>query len=208
MSEESDKLNRVYGRGYYDGMKAAAKASSQEITMTETKFNSIYRGVTEQAKKVYSGVPLAEPWTVAQIMSELERLGHGHRELRMVSGCLNSLKEAGLIKEPAPGRWIRIDIRSKQPVPQEKVVAISQAKEEKEPPVPAINTQPVPEKSDLTPLERIGSLSARVLTIIQSLHQLAADIEATAIDVEEQIEKINKDGEKLKQLQTLLKSLS
>lgn len=202
MSEESDKLKSVYGRGYYDGLKAANKQSTKEKVMNETKFNTVYRGITEQAKKVYEAVPLGEHWNVGQIIAEISRLGHGHRDMRSVMGCLNSLKDVGLVKEPAVGMFVRTEVRLKQSDPKEKEV-------KEEPPMPAINTQPVPsQKADLTPLERIGSLSAQVLTIIQSMHQLAADIEAAAIEVEEQIEKINKDGEKLKQLQALLKSLS
>ena len=69
-------------------------------------------------------------------------------------------------------------------------------------------TESTVEPTKATPLERIGGLSARVLSLIQSLHQLAADIDATAIEVEEQIEKIQKDSAKLKQLQEILKGIA
>ena len=204
MNEEREKLNRVYGRGFHDGMKAAVKQLAkpvQEKVVTETKFNSIYRGVTEQAKKVYQAVPITEHWTIGQVMVELHRTGSA-KDQRVVNGCLNSLKEVGLIKEPAPGLWVRTEVRTK---PLQVVPAPQQSKEETT--VPPINTQPAPQKTDVTALERIGGLSSQVLVIIQSLHQLAADIEATAIEVEEQMEKINRDSATLKQLQQLLKGL-
>lgn len=68
-------------------------------------------------------------------------------------------------------------------------------------------TDAVTEKTTETALDRIGELSSQVITIIQSLHKLAADIDAAAIEVEEQIEKINKDSIRLKKLQEIFKDL-
>ena len=180
--------------------------------MTENKFNSIFRGISEQAKKVYHAVPIEDSWSVAQIMAELARTT-GQRDHRIVSGCLNSLKGAGLVRELPNNTWARIEVRAK--VPQAKTVTANaefeppakETKETKETEMPPINTQPAPQKaaSDVTPLERIGGLSQQVLTIIQSMHQLAADIEATAIEVEEQMEKIEKDTALLRQFQQLIK---
>ena len=210
MNEERDKLNRVYGRGFHDGMKAAGIQIVKESAMNEAKFNALFRSLSEQAKKVYQAVPMNEKWSTGQVMTELARTV-GQREHRVVAGCLRSLMESGLIKEPDPGMWIRVEIRPRVASVSckteiEETVQEMPKKETKD--MPPINTQPTPQKADTTPLERIGGLSAQVLSIIQSLHQLAADIEAAALEVEEQIEKINKDGEKLKQLQQLLKSLS
>lgn len=200
------KLNRVYGRGFYDGMKAANEDPQKELTMNESRFKAVYRGLTEQAKKVYAAVPVSEHWTVPQIMAELSRTT-GQRDQRIVSGCLNSLKEVGLVKELPNNIWVRVDIRTKVATIQEPESQTPPHKEE--PAMPPINTQPVAQKptTNTTPLERIGGLSSQVLTIIQSLHQLAADIEATALEVEEQVEKVQKDSVLLKQFQELLKGL-
>jgi hypothetical protein len=195
------KLNRVYGRGFHDGMKAAIDEPTKELTMNESRFNAVYRGVSEQAKKVYQAVPLNEAWSMQQIMAELIRTT-GQREHRVVSGCLNSLRDLGLVREVSPGSWMRIEVRAK--------VATTNTEPEtpkKEPEVPASNTKPAEEKSNITPLERIGGLTTQVLAIIKSMQQLAADIEVAALDVEEQIEKIQKDSARLKQLQELLKGL-
>lgn len=223
MDDTREKLNRVYGRGFRDGLKAVGKQLVKEKVMNEAKFQSVFRNVSDQAKKVYSAVPITEAWTSAQIMTELGRLNKT-TEQRVVLGCLASLKELGLVKEPSIGLWIRTEVRTKQihsilpykikDIEPEEVIEATQPvetimKPKKETIVPPINTQPVAQKADpnTTPLERIGGLSQQVLTIIQSLHQLAADIEATAIEVEEQMEKINKDSAMLKQFQQILKGL-
>jgi hypothetical protein len=205
------KLNRVYGRGFYDGVQAANEGATKEPPMTESKFNSIFRGISEQAKKVYHAVPIEDSWSVTQIMAELARTT-GQRDHRIVSGCLNSLKSAGLVRELPNNTWARIEVRTK--VPQAKTVTANAefeppAKETKEPEMPPINTQPVPQKAtaNVTPLERIGGLSQQVLAIIQTMHQLAADIEAVAIEVEEQMEKIEKDTILLRQFQQFLKGM-
>lgn len=172
--------------------------------MTETKFQSLYRGLTEQAKKVYNAVPIKDQWTIAQIMAELARTT-GQREHRIVSGCLNSLKSAGLVRETANGTWSRVEVKTKITINAEPEIEMTK----KETNVPPINTQP-PAKTvatNITPLERIGGLSQQVLTIIQSMHQLAADIEAAAIEVEEQVEKIEKDTALLRQFQQLIKGM-
>lgn len=197
-------LKRVYGRGFYDGLRAAtAAAPTNEEPMTETKFNAVYRSVSEQAKKVYAAVPIEERWTLTQIMAELSRTT-GQREQRVVSGCLNSLKEVGLVKEYTGGVWGRTEVRLKSAPLIESDLQPTQPTQEV---MPAINTKPKAQESTTTPLERIGGLSSQVLTIIQTLHQLAADIDAAAIEVEEQIQKVHKDSTRLKQLQELLKGL-
>jgi hypothetical protein len=227
MDDTRKKLNQVYGRGFHDGLKVAGKQLVKEKVMNEAKFQSVFRNVSEQAKKVYNAVPISESWSSSQIMAELARTNRS-TEHRVVLGCLASLREVGLIKESATGLWIRTEVRTKQlhsilPYKIKDIDAeelqpteddIKSTKEitvkpKKEIAVPPINTQPTPQKTDpnITPLERIGGLSQQVLTIIQSLHQLAADIEATALEVEEQMDKINKDSAMLKQFQQLLKGL-
>lgn len=214
-AEDKQKFKRVYGRGFRDGHKAAVKEINDQATekeMTEIKFNAIYRGLTEQAKKVYQAVPITEPWSVPQIMHELSRTT-GQKEHRIVSGCLNSLQDSGLIREASQGQWVRVEVRPKTVSVVKKLhpVTVQDTTPEHEPEkkeaMPPINLNPPPQKMDTntTPLERIGRLSAQVLAIIQNMHQLAADIEATALEVEEQMEKIQKDGARLKHFQELLK---
>lgn len=213
MNEEREKLNRVYGRGFIDGMKAAGKEPVNQLVkekvMNQAKFDSIYRGVSEQAKRVYQAVPISEHWSSAQVIAELSRTGKGC-EQRIVLGCLSSLKDSGLVKEPAVGHWVRTEVRTKQLhaiTPMKTIRAFTPPKEEET--TVANNVQPIAQpKSEITALERISGLSAQLTPIIQNLQKLATDIEATAIEIEEQIDKVHKDYAKLKQFQELLKALS
>lgn len=213
-TEDKAKVKRVYGRGYFDGFKAAADSSmDKELMMTEAKFNAIYRGLTEIAKKVYEAVPMQEIWTVGQVINELNRLGYNRQEHRVVMGCLTSLRETGLVKEPKQGHFVRAEVRVKQAVttqpdhqeitqPTQPVETEMPKKEAEMPQVKAKTPAP-----NTTPLERIGGLSAQVLDVVKQLHQLAADIDAAAIEMEEQLEKVKEDNAKLIQLKSLLKSI-
>lgn len=214
-TEDKAKVKRVYGRGYFDGFKAAAECSmDQELMMNEAKFNAIYRGLTETAKKVYEAVPMREIWTVSQVISELSRLGYNRQDHRIVLGCLTSLRETGLVKEPKQGHFVRAEVRLKQavtaqpehnelpPQPSQPAETEIPKKEAEMPQVKAKTPAP-----NTTPLERIGGLSAQVLDVVKQLHQLAADIDAAAIEMEEQLEKVKEDNAKLIQLKSLLKSI-
>jgi hypothetical protein len=199
------KLNRVYGKGFYDGMKAT-QANQKEQPMNETRFSAIYKGLGEKTKKVYQVVPISESWSLGQMMVELNRSspGHNHNQ-RSVGFCLGSLKDVGLIKEVPGDKWIRVPVRAKVAMNEEVECSDTTAKEEAMP-----NETPQPAKAakeESTPLEKIGELSSQVINIIQSLHKLAADIDAAAIEVEEQIEKIKRDSIRLKKLQEIFKDL-
>lgn len=213
-TEDKAKVKRVYGRGYFDGFKAAADSSvDKELTMTEAKFNNIYRGLTEIAKKVYQAVPMQEMWTANQVISELNRLGFNRQEHRIVLGCLTSLRDSGLVKEPKQGYFVRAEVRVKQAVttqpdhqePTQPTQPVKTEMPKKEAEMPQVKAKtPAP---NTTPLERIGGLSAQVLDVVKQLHQLAADIDAAAIEMEEQLEKVKEDNAKLIQLKSLLKSI-
>jgi hypothetical protein len=200
------KTSSVYGRGFFDGLRAAGVPVEKGFSMNEARFNAIYRGITDQAKRVYQVVPIAEKWTVPQIMTELARI-NGTKDVRIVSGCLNSLKDSGLVKEVSGGAWMRVEVKIKQPA---VAVIEAVAQPEDAEPVPAINMkpEPTPVPKTVSPMERIGALSSQALAIIQSLHQLAADIEAAALEIEEQMESNNRDNAKLQQLKELLKGLT
>lgn len=199
------KLNRVYGKGFYDGMKAIQN-NQKEPLMNEARFSALYKGLSEKAKKVYQVVPISESWTLSQMMMELNRIspGQNHNQ-RSVGFCLGSLKDVGLIKEVSGDKWIRVPVRAKVTMNDEAEERPTITKEEAVSKETPQTTKTVKEES--TPLERIGELSSQVITIIQSLHKLAADIDAAAIEVEEQIEKIKRDSVRLKKLQEIFKDL-
>lgn len=158
--------------------------------MNQAKFDSIERGLTHVSRKVFQAVPMREQWTRHQIHAELGRQGVNLTH-NVVGGCLDSLRGMGLIREPDRGEFIRVVVRAYQP------------EEPKEAALPASTLAPVATKpaTHESPLAVLAGLS-------KDLRGLADRIDAAALDVEERIEALGRDTEKLRQLQALLKGLT
>lgn len=73
------------------------------------------RNLSGIVRKVYDAVPMSEPWSMSYINSEVQRNGGTTRDARVVHGCINSLKAAGLVNEPVPGVFIRVAVRPAKP---------------------------------------------------------------------------------------------
>jgi hypothetical protein len=63
---------------------------------------------TAVAKKVFELVPIQEAWTAQEIQGALQRATRSSMDFRLLGGCLNTLKEAGLVAEPKPGHFERV----------------------------------------------------------------------------------------------------
>lgn len=161
--------------------------------MRESKFNSIFNGLSAIAKKVYEAVPMQSPWDASQIHSELHRTGSTSCDFRIMRGCLDTLVKGGLIKEPTSGTFVRIAVdKANEPQPKrtEKQIELT----------PMTNTSE-------TPIEKIGKLASQANALLAMAKKLTADIETVAIEVEEMFSSRDAETAKLKQLQALLKSL-
>lgn len=150
------------------------------------------------AKRVLDAVPISEPWTATAICSELGR--HGSRvDFNIVLGCLNTHKQAGLVKEPMTQYFQRVytpEMVKQKPIPA----------------APATNVVPLmsdaPEKlTERDPLESIGAMAQRLREAGRALLMWAEDLERLGIEYESRVDQAGKDGEKLRQLQTILNSL-
>ena len=75
--------------------------------MTATRIRILENQQTGVAKKVYGAVPINEAWPSKSIVAELTRQGQV-RDFSIIEGCLNTLKEVGLIKEMSPGHFQRV----------------------------------------------------------------------------------------------------
>ena len=160
--------------------------------ISASQFEQRHKGMTTVAKKVYAAVPMAEPWAPSFIHSEMQRQGSSMRDTRIVEGCLNSLKEAGLVLEPSRRLFVRAPIKpSKTNTDQQPQKEIDMSTK------PAQTTATEPR----APMAILSDLAAR-------LKALADDLETAALEIDEHIAAKDVDAAKLKQLQTLLKSLS
>lgn len=157
--------------------------------MNQQKIDRMESGINAMARKVLECCPIQEPWTKEQIATEMRRSGSG-AQVPVIQGCLDTLRGMGLIKEPERGKFVRITAKPKQeaiPTPILKVVQ-------------PMSPQKQPVQSN-DPISRMAELADQARAI-------AKEIESVALEMEERIERVNKEAETLRQLQTLLKSLN
>lgn len=157
--------------------------------MNQQKFDQIYRGLSEQAKKVYECIPISESWSPAQIMSELHRRSISLGDFRVVMGCVNLMLDSGIVLEAPRGSFKRETIRPKQ---EPKNQFINPKKE-------TLVKQPTTPEA-IGPLDRLSAFASR-------LRDLATDMENAAIELASQAERNDAETAKMRQLQALLKSL-
>ena len=191
--------NRSYGRGFFDGLRKAGVSDPGEF-MNNVRLAEIERSITGVAKKVLAAVPAASTWTLREIHSELSRSGT-NVERRVMDGCVNSLKESGLVREPEAGKFIRV-----LPKVKDEPSAAPQLAS-----MPAISG-----RVDVTgaqhrsqePLDELAECAAAVRDLAKVAIALASRIEEVAVGVEERTLAIREESAKLRQLQELLKSLA
>lgn len=167
--------------------------------MTPTRQQSLLRAQTALARKVYDVVPIQSPWTPLQIKGALAAGGHSSAELSVIRACLNDLKEAGLIREADRQMYLRTEVRT--PL-------------QKDQPMPQIVTsiKPAAKASSASPIELLGDLASQLKTLGEEfsakVQALAARVEEAALTIEQGLEANAANLEKVRQLQTLLKSLA
>jgi hypothetical protein len=201
MSDATD-LRKVYGRGYYDGLKEAGKLNNARMHEIQSNLSGI-------AKKVLDAVPIQTPWSCAEICAEIARTG-SKPDHKIVMGCLNSLKEQKLIHEMynekgKPG-FVKVPFKEKP-----KLVHV-QAKEEE--PMKVVFTAPLEVMAASQPpvnqdrlLTLASEIGVRMDGVSKELVSIAKLVETMALNCTEMVEKAQGEAGKLRQLQALLKSL-
>lgn len=166
--------------------------------MNSARLDELERSISGVAKKVLHIVPVAEPWTPKEIHAEAIRSGH-NIDRRTLEGCLNSLRDTGLVREPDHGSFIRVTAR-----PQVSVVPATV--EVPKHLLAAKKVAPAGEK-DQEPLEKLAAIATALRAHAKSSLELAERVEAVGIEVSDQIQRVQEGGAKLKQLQEVLKSI-
>lgn len=162
--------------------------------MKEARLTQLEQGLNGIAKKVLDAVPIKEPWSKERIQQEIRRSGNSAQR-DIVEACLDNLRGRGLIKEPQHGIFIRVQAKEKNTssIDTKPVPMLAKPVHQKEIELPIENDKP-------DALSRIAAIAKNLTTQIQEL-------EAVALDVADHIQKVEKDSEKLRQLQALLKGL-
>lgn len=199
-SDDKTRLRKVYGRGFYDGIEKAL------ATMNTAKLRATEAALTGMVKKVLGFVSTEEVRSIAQVCGAMHNETGSRPDQRVVSGCLNTLVERGMVKEPQKGHFLRIADEKK---PEPKVLP--------EPASAVIRMMPALQVStpahdfglqDGDAMDRLAGIAKRLGGIADVVRNLVSDLEDVALDVETKMHKINTDTAKLRQLQELLKSLT
>lgn len=173
--------------------------------MNAEKFNRILSVQTATARKVFDCVPIETSWSLTQIVAELARSGI-RPGIKIVHGCLNCLKEDGLVKESSGQRFTRA--RPSQSVTQSaQIIDIAR----QEPPLmlgsetTSNNPSPATTAEQPSPMSRLEILAVRLRGVGKDLLAVADEIDDCIIDLQQQSEGMLEKIEKAKQLQKLLK---
>ena len=188
--DDKARQRRTYGRGFHDGWRAALEG--QTLT-TPSRLESLERGLNGTAQKVLAEMPDGQPIAATELLNSLRTKGV-NIVLSAVSGCLNHFREVGLAKEVEDGRFVRVNKKA-------RVVLVP----------PAVGASVVPPETEptrkQTAIEIVAALAKRANDLAECLRSLAIDIEAVAVEVDEQVKDAGRGSEKLRQLQALLKSI-
>ena len=161
--------------------------------MTATRIRILENQQTGVAKKVYGAVPINEAWPSKAIVAELTRQGQV-RDFSIIEGCLNTLKEVGLIREVSPGCFQRVKPKT-EPMSTKSPNPVI-------PPNSSVKGEPT------EPVDRLAAIGTKLRGLSQMFIELADDIDEAALAFEEKTSGNDEELAKLRQLQTLLKSLS
>ena len=198
-------LRRVYGRGLFDGLRMAG-IDEPEKFLDAMKAERIGSRLDGMARKALDAVPIEHPWDLAQIVSDITRTTGSRPDTKTVKAALGALVGQGLVLEPRDGRFVRVKIR-----PTLAAVPPAPVKEEKPMPAPTVVSPPnVPkreEREERDTLARMASMASNLRELARQADNVAEGLETVALEVAERMERIHADGDKLRQLQALLKSI-
>lgn len=121
--------------------------------------------------------------------------------MKVISGCLQSLKGSGLVRELAGSRYQRINVKHDKPALAD-LPAMLEAIDEEPPRVG------VPAAVRLDPLNRLASVAAKVRSLADGYNELAQEIEDVALEVEAQKERNGAENARLNQLRSLLRDFA
>ncbi|ALI05183.1 hypothetical protein C1Y08_20675 [Pseudomonas sp. FW306-02-F02-AA] len=166
--------------------------------MNESRQAQILAGQSSIAQKVFGYVPIQTSWSNHEIHGAASTAKATGASPYAVRRALGELKDAGLIREPVGGKFQR---DAATPKPKKEQVMTQAAKQA----VVAIK------KPEAGALDVLASLSSEVISLSDEvgrrMKKLAERIEEVALSVEAEREGNAEAVGKLKQLQSLLKSL-
>lgn len=235
MNETAEDANairkRLYGRGYHDGLKAALKLSEDD--MNAARMKSAIEGLTSIAAKVYGSMPDDRVVNAKEMTTLLYRNTGARADVAVVEGCLNSMASQHLVADQGHGAYRKTVIpavptlvRSVESVPKfaASIVATVAAREPEVPKIqleiktpqlakeaPAVTPTRATPIDQLSPLEQLAAIERRLKDMIlytsAEMREIAEQVACAGLSVQDYVDSIRKDGDKVKQLKALLRDL-
>lgn len=162
------------------------------MTISTARHHVLLNEQTTVAQKVFEAVPMQEAWPCHQIHGALQRTTRTTMDYKTFQGCLNTLKEAGLVHEPKMGFFERV--KPREPMAKTNVSPMNVS------PINASRSGE-PERERPAAVEVLYELSNRA-------RALSLDLAAAASMIGEEIEQNAASAQKLSQLQSILKGLA
>lgn len=160
--------------------------------MTPEKQKQKLAGQTNVAQKIFQFVPVAEEWTAAQVSGALHRATGSRVDPKVLTGCLMTMAEAGLVRATNRGLFQRAAVS--QPIQS-----------------PITETTKKAEPMSIKPIEIAKPATASALDLLAGIAKKLGDIkqelETAALAIEESAARNAEDVAKLQQLQAILKGL-
>lgn len=169
-------------------------------------------------RRVYDCVPIQETWDVHEIMKALVAAGSGGiPDRKVVSGCLNDLTDAGLIRRTGRDLYRRTGIRPERDQQQDLTDAQQSSPTNNTPTESAPMSLPTPIRTLSTPatktaptdtLTLLAAAAETMRTNAQQILGLATHIEDLGLQLEEERETVRKKMGEIDQLKALLSSIT
>lgn len=167
------------------------------MAISRARFEELKRSQTTTAQKVLAAVPIQEKWGVGQITAELVRRGVAIQH-KILVGCLADLTENGLVEEGPKLSFKVVQIREP---------ATKGGEEEDMKHVNVKLTGAASEKVKRDPMTILEDLARTAMSVSEKLKELSEDIGNAAVEIQLQVETDKEALAKLRQLQSLLKTL-
>ena len=165
--------------------------------MNAIRYKDLLNQQPAVARKVFDAVPIQDAWPVNKIIGEMIRSGLPRLDLRTADGCLNRLKDAGLVKEPDRGIYQRV-------VPHEReTIKLEVCRASAPPPLPCEVAVAVPVEA--VPTVVLGELASALRSQAAMLNAAADEIDKSAIVIEERIDIAERRLSRFRELSALLK---
>jgi hypothetical protein len=166
--------------------------------MTPAKAASIARDLSSVARKVLEAVPIEESWPDTAIYAQLRRCGSSV-SMDIVRGCIETLRKAGLVREPQPRHFQRVPVREREPIPSFSESNIR---------IPTMPTLPLNSPSIVAAICAPASTINEVEKVAAKLRGLADDLEEIAIRLDDERKALANDSEQLGKFRALMKSMA